>query len=163
MCYSSESAVQANRQIEVYFETVHDPFAELSDLFFVELKVFAKLDLPKLKALAKLCKEKLPQLFRVPSIYMELHESYAKVNFASFSPRNSIMAMTVLIFLVEHSNFETKEIKYQLRVAAFILNFVGSAEVKPNVKIRRRWSKAMLKAKADSKVKSFAASYGFSM
>ena len=94
---------------------------------------------------------------------MELKKDHARVVFASFSPRNTIMALTVLVFLVEHSNFETKEVSYQTRVAAYILNFVGSSEVKPNVKVRQRWSQRLLEAKANPKIKKFAATYDFSM
>lgn len=127
------------------------------------MKVFARLDLQKIKSFAKISKVQLPRLFRIARFLMENNENFVTVSFASFSPRNTILALTVLIFALEQSNFETKSSNDQIKIAEYVLEVVSSTEIMPNVKARKKWSKRLKNCREDSQVKLFAKEYDFSL
>ena len=92
-----------------------------------------------------------------------MKKNFAEVSFISFSPRNTILAMTAYILLLENSNLETKTVEYQGQIVKHILEKVGVSEIKANVKIRRKWSKLLVKYSQEKEVKDFAKDFDFSM
>ena len=145
------------------FEAIHDPFANMQNLFFVEAKISVELDLTKFKNFAKLSKDLLYRIFRCPRIFAKNKDDSIEVCFTSFSPRNIVISIAVLLFMMENTNFETKDSKRKEKIVLEIVNFVGEAEIKPNIKTRRKWSKVLKEMAENEDTKQFAKMHNFSM
>ena len=159
----SRSAVQQNDFLSVRFETKNDPFAHLQNLFFVEAKIAVELDLVKFKDFAKLSSKCLPTMLRSPQFFAENKGDSITVSFVSFSPRNVTISLAVLLYVLENTNLETKDFERKKKVIMGIIDFVGGAEIKPNVKTKRKWTRVLTNFAEQSATKDFAKMYSFSM